>query len=78
MMVGVGVFRCTRIRSKRMKKKVNNCVGCEVCYDYCEYRNSDYYEFYCDECGDETDLYYFENEELCACCALGRLEKVND
>ena len=61
-----------------MKKKVNNCVGCEVCYDYCEYKNNDYFEFYCDECNDETDLYYFEGDELCVSCILGRLEKVND
>lgn len=61
-----------------MKKEVNNCVGCEVCYDYCDYKHIKFYEFYCDECGSEEILYDFDGEELCGECILRRLTKVND
>lgn len=33
--------------------------------------------WYCDSCGDETDLYDFDGEELCLDCIKERLEKVS-
>ena len=59
-----------------MIKLVNECVGCGLpCQgDSCPNRNVP--RFYCDSCGDETDLYEFEGEQLCICCIEKRLEKV--
>lgn len=34
--------------------------------------------YYCDDCGCEEDLYYFDGEMLCSGCVLKRLEKVED
>ena len=33
--------------------------------------------FYCDECNEETDLYYFDDKELCIDCITNRLEPVS-
>lgn len=59
-----------------MKRVENDCVGCELpCLgDSCPYRNAEH--LYCDECGDETQLYKFEGEELCLRCIEQRLTKV--
>lgn len=60
-----------------MKVKVNGCVDCGLpCLSYCSHRDNTY-EWYCDECGDEADLYDFDGEELCLQCIIGRLEKIN-
>lgn len=60
-----------------MKKKVNGCVDCgKPCLLFCPVRD-DYYEYYCDECGDETQLYEYEGKELCGRCILNSLDKVN-
>jgi len=32
--------------------------------------------FYCDQCGCEDDLYYWNGEQLCSSCILEELEKV--
>lgn len=32
---------------------------------------------YCDECDEETTLYYFDNEMLCLDCIVERLDKVD-
>ena len=32
--------------------------------------------YYCDDCGDETDLYWYEDEQLCKYCIIKRLEIV--
>lgn len=54
----------------------NDCVGCGFpCNsDGCPYNRASH--LVCDCCGEETDLYYFDNQELCAECILDRLEKV--
>lgn len=58
----------------------SECVGCpdemgcirEACRYYKVAR------FYCDSCKEETtDLYYFDNEQLCPDCILERLEEVS-
>ena len=60
-----------------MKKKVNNCCDCgKPCMSFCPLRD-DSFEYYCDECGDETTLYYYDGKELCANCIIRSLEKVN-
>lgn len=59
-----------------MKSIENECVDCDLpCLgDACKYTHVTHY--YCDECQEEAELYYFEGEELCANCILDRLEKV--
>lgn len=60
-----------------MKKKVNGCVDCgKPCLLFCPVRD-DSWEYYCDKCGDETQLYEYEGKELCVRCIIGSLDKVN-
>lgn len=55
----------------------NDCVGCQMpCLgNSCQYRNVKHY--YCDECGEEKQLYEFEYQELCLDCIESRLNKVD-
>ena len=61
-----------------MKQIENECVGCpsEIgCLgNSCRYMNV--VRYYCDKCGDETDLYHFEGQELCINCIEKLLDKV--
>lgn len=59
-----------------MIKCFDECVDCGLpCFSGCKLKNVSHH--CCDNCGeDETDLYYFENEELCIDCIRNRLEKV--
>ena len=61
------------------KKFENECVGCPPemgCLgSACPNINVPHY--YCDCCDDETDLYYFDGEELCIDCIKNKLERVN-
>ncbi len=61
-----------------MKKIENECVNCPIeigCIgNSCPYRNV--VRFYCDKCGNEEQLYHFEDEELCANCLLKNFEVV--
>lgn len=60
-----------------MRTKVNGCVECGLpCMLFCPLRD-DSWEYHCDECGDETQLYEFEGRELCADCVINSLDKVN-
>lgn len=57
----------------------NDCCDCAVpgypCLgNSCELRHFPHY--YCDSCGDETELYDFEGKELCANCVLSKFEVV--
>lgn len=56
----------------------NECVDCGLpCLgDSCPYRNVPHY--YCDDCGDEEELYWYDDEQLCASCILKRHKKVAD
>lgn len=62
-----------------MVKYENECVGCPKelgCLgNTCPNRNVPHH--YCDKCGDETDLYEFDDSELCGSCVLDSLKKVN-
>ena len=61
-----------------MIKVENECVGCPPemgCMgSSCPYMNVTRY--YCDDCKDETTLYEYEGQELCADCVLKRLPVV--
>lgn len=62
-----------------MKRIENECVGCTEmglpCRgSACPNRNVE--RFYCDECKEEAELYYYDGEELCIDCIVKRLEKV--
>lgn len=60
-----------------MKIKVNNCCDCgKPCMLFCPLRD-DSYEWHCDDCGDETQLFDYDGMELCIDCIASRLEKVN-
>ena len=60
-----------------MKIKVNNCVSCGLpCMLFCPLRD-DSYEWVCDDCGEQTQLYDYEGKELCLDCIERRLDKVN-
>lgn len=60
-----------------MKRLENECVDCGLpCLGKsCPNRNVS--RFYCDECGDEAQLYDFDGEELCISCIEKRLDKVD-
>ena len=58
----------------------DRCVGCKdlglPCYgSSCP--NKKVPVWYCDKCGDETQLYEFEGQELCIGCIEELLAKVN-
>lgn len=61
-----------------MKQVENDCVDCGLpCLgNACPYRNV--LHFYCDECGDEAELYHFNGKELCLNCIEESLEKVTE
>lgn len=56
-----------------MKRIENDCVDCGLpCLgNGCPYRNVPHY--YCDECGNEETLYYYDGQELCVECIKERL-----
>ena len=59
-----------------MKIKVDNCCDCDKpCMLFCPIRDSSY-SWICDDCGEETQLYDFEDKELCIDCVKQYLEKI--
>lgn len=61
-----------------MKVVNSECVGCPKEMG-CIYNSCPYYavvRYYCDECGEEEELYEFDGQKLCASCVLKKLEKV--
>lgn len=60
-----------------MRETTNECVGCPPemgCLgDSCPNRNVT--RLYCDECGDETQLYYYDGQELCIDCITELLKE---
>ncbi len=63
-----------------MVKYEDECVGCRSlglpCHgDSCRNRNVPH--FYCDECGEENELYEFDGKELCISCIENKLQKVS-
>lgn len=61
-----------------MKKKVNECVNCGLPCLGSSCPNRNVIVICCDECEEETDIYRFDDEELCIDCIIDRLEKVED
>ena len=61
-----------------MKKIENDCVNCGLpCLgDRCPNRNVPHY--YCDCCGNEDKLYYYDGLEICQECLLKEFEAVED
>lgn len=60
-----------------MTKIENDCYDCATgaypCLgNSCPLVNTPHH--YCDECGDETQLYDYEGKELCAECILNKYE----
>ncbi len=63
-----------------MVKHENDCVGCPpeigCLHESCPYRNA--IHMYCDICGNEEDvLYEYEDEQICTCCLLKEVPKVD-
>ena len=56
----------------------NDCVGCPdgmgCMGNSCPYIKVPHY--YCDDCEEEAELYYFDDQELCIHCIIERLERV--
>ena len=62
-----------------MKKIENECVGCVDIGLHClgiSCPNKNVIHFYCDRCGEETTLYYYDGEEICKDCLLEEFEIV--
>ncbi len=61
-----------------MIKYENECCCCGL---YCIGIHCQYYSvphFYCDECGDEDELYDYDDKQLCRICLLNSVPKVRD
>lgn len=64
-----------------MRVKENECVGCKSLGLPCmgsSCPNMNVVRYYCDECDEEADLYYYDGQELCIDCIIKQLEKVED
>lgn len=61
-----------------MQRSENECVQCGFPCKGNDCPNRNVRRYYCDHCGDETDLYEFCGEELCIDCIIKQLPKVND
>lgn len=62
-----------------MKKITNECVGCKSMGLPClgnTCPNIEVIRYYCDECSDETTLYDYHGEELCADCLLKKIKVI--
>ena len=62
-----------------MKRIENECVGCTSIGLSClgiSCPNRNVVRFYCDKCGEEEKLYYYNGEELCQDCLLEKFEVV--
>ena len=64
-----------------MKKTESECVGCTTIGLPCIGRscpNRAVTRFYCDDCKNEDELYYYGGKELCIECIKEHLTKVED
>jgi hypothetical protein len=54
----------------------NECVDCGL---PCLYESCPYWavkRYYCDKCGEEDELFYFEDREMCIDCIEQELDRV--
>lgn len=56
----------------------NDCVSCGLPCLGKDCPNQNVPHYYCDDCGEETQLYLLDGKELCIDCIEKRLPKVND
>lgn len=61
-----------------MKKVINECCDCGLPCLGSSCPNRNVIRYYCDHCGNEDILYYYDNEELCEECLLKNFEVVED
>ena len=61
-----------------MRVEEDGCVDCGLPCIGRACPNRKIIRFYCDKCKDETDLYYFDGQELCIYCIEKQLEKVEE
>ena len=64
-----------------MIKYENECVGCSTIFHSClgsACPNKNVPHYYCDECGEEDDLYDFDDRQLCIECIKNLLDKVSE
>lgn len=62
-----------------MIKYEDECCGCATPGYPCLGKscpNKYVRHYYCDDCGYETNLYWFDDEQLCIDCIQNRLEEV--
>lgn len=59
-----------------MIKTENECCGCELpcIYEACPFWAVT--RLYCDECGEESVLYWWGGQQLCIACIEDKLERV--
>ena len=63
-----------------MQRIEDECVGCTTIGLYCMGSgcpNRNVIRYYCDNCGCENKLYYYDDEELCEECLLEKFEVVD-
>lgn len=63
-----------------MQRIEDECVGCTDIGLYClgdTCPNRNVIRYYCDYCGEEEKLYYYDNHEICKECLLKNFEVVN-
>ena len=62
-----------------MERYENECRDCATenypCDHYCRYKRVNH--FYCDCCGGEDKLYWYDGKQLCISCVESELESVN-
>ena len=54
----------------------SECIDCDL---PCIYESCKYYQvtrYYCDQCGDEIELFWFDGRQLCINCIEDQLERV--
>lgn len=59
-----------------MVKIEDDCVCCGLPCLGSSCPNKNVRHYYCDECGDETELYDFDGKELCLYCIKDKLHTI--
>lgn len=59
-----------------MRTVNDECVDCGLPCMGNQCPNMNVVRHYCDNCGEETELYYFDDEELCIYCIIEKLKRV--